>query len=208
MSEDLYELVRIFCFEYDDQLVHASCGFGLNGEKTLHHIRQLGGGLVGRRPLHQTEYFQRCHAIQRIQCNQEASLWQIQDDGQAAVHVDDEGAEVLDIELRSGHHVEKHVCHERLLPMQAHHLARGRCAPYCHPRSVEPTKMFLEYRFHNNTLDARYPQLHGSAQGHFPSIERRMHRQLEPVALRNRQIGRQQRKILYQTEVLRCCARR
>lgn len=83
---------------------------------------------------------------------------QIQGGGQAAVHAgEEEEAELLSVGLRSGRYVEKHVCHEGLLPMQAHQVARDRRAPYCHARSVQPNKMSLEYRFHNNTLDARYP---------------------------------------------------
>ena len=69
--------------------------------------------------------------------------------------------------------------------MQAHQLARGRCAPH------------------------RYPQLHDSVQGHFSGagIGCRMHRQLEPVAQRNRHIRQQQNKALHRNKLLRCCAR-
>lgn len=163
---------------------------GLDGEKPLHHVRRLHGRLFELESLDQIEYLQPCRANYKVATRTSASSrtadekCKAQRGEQAAVHASEEKAEVLGIKPRSGYYIERNVWRERFLPMQAHQLARGR-----RPCSIQPTNMFLGYHFQNDTINARYRRRHN----HFPDagIECRMHRRLEPVALRIRQTGRQ-----------------
>lgn len=133
---------------------------GLDGEGTLHHARQLGGGVVGHGPSQQIGYLQ-ClqprHAMYHstTKDTQEARIRQTQDNGQAAVHAGEEEAEVLGIELRSGRYIEN-TSSARGSPRYQPIIHP---APYYHPRPSSPPIRFCNIA---STTIHSTPALHDS----------------------------------------------